>query len=104
MQHMPAVHMLSSFNLVADVLVETGKWRLLKHMLVSSHGWSSSHPITLLHAERYQQQLVTNYYNNNNNDDDKVIEEGEENREDEVDAAEGLETGSPTWWASQVIW
>ncbi len=102
MQNMPATH-IQSFILVADLLVQTGKWRLLKHMLASTHGWFSSHPITLLHAQSYKQQLVTNYYSNNN-DDDEVIEKGEENREDKEDAAENLETGSPTWWASQVIW
>ncbi len=78
-------------------------------MLAATHEWSSSHQITLLHAQSYQQQLATNYYYYNS-DDDQVIkeeeegQEGEENREDKEDAAEGLETGSPTWWASQVIW
>ncbi len=98
--------------MVADLLVETGKWRLLKLLLAAAHGWLSSHPITLLHAERYQQQLAINFdhHNNNNNDDDEEEvteeeeeEEEEEESEDKEDAAEGFETGSPTWWASQVI-
>ncbi len=106
MQHMPATHLQSSFKMVADLLVETGKWKLLKLLLAAAHGWLSSHPITLLHAERYQQQLAINY-SNNNNEHDEVTEkekEEEENREDKEDVAEGLETGPSTWWASQVIW
>ncbi len=103
MQHMPALHLPSSFKMVADLLVQTGKWRLLKLLLAAAHGWTSSHLITLLHAESYQQQLAINFDHHNNDDDDDEEEEEEEESEDKEDAAEGLETGSPTWWASQVI-
>ncbi len=88
------------------MLVQTGKWRLLKHMLSATHEWSSSYRVTLLQARSYQQQLAINFYNN---DDEEVIQEEEEEEEEcsednTEDAAEGLETGSHTLWASQVIW
>ncbi len=103
MQHLPALHLLSCFNRVADMLVQTRKWRLLKHMLSATHEWSSSYRVTLLQAQSYQQQLAINFYDN----EDEVIQEEEEeeySEDNKEDAAEGLETGSPTWWASQVIW
>ncbi len=105
MQHIPAMHLQSSFKMVADLLVETGKWRLLKLLLAAAHGWISSYPITLLHVQSYEQQLAINFDNNNDNDedDDEEEEEEEEESEDKEEAAEGIETGSSTWWASQVI-
>ncbi len=106
MQHMPATHLQSTFKMVADLLVETGKWRLLKLLLAAAHEWISSYPITLLHAQSYQQQLATNYHSNSNDqviEKEKEEEEEEEESEGEEDEAEGLETGSTTWWASQMI-
>ncbi len=107
MQHLPALHLLPCFKTVADMLVQTGKWRLLKHMLCATHEWSSSYRVSLLQVQSYRQLLSINFHDNCH-DEEVIQEEGEEEEEysedNKEDAAEGLETGAPTWWASQVIW
>ncbi len=96
--HFPAVH-LPSFIIVADVLVNTGKWRLLKHLLAATRGWVSSYPITLLHAQRYQQLVVTGYQGNDGDEDDEDDEVKNEEKEEDT----SVNSGAATFWASQVI-
>ncbi len=52
----PATH-APFFNMVGDVLVDTGQWKLLKEMLAATHAWVSSHLIALPSAKYYHEQV-----------------------------------------------
>ncbi len=109
MEHFPATH-LPSFNMVGDMLVHTGKWRLLKHLLASTHGWVSSYPITLMHAQRYQQLVSASSKGDDSDasdDDEATYQEEKEEKKgyyiEEEEESDGVETGPNTWWSSLVI-
>ncbi len=97
---------------MANVLVDTGQWKLLKHLLASTHGWISSYPITLIHAQRYQQLIMSMCAADKadiaEEEEDLarlIIGEGKEKEKAEEGTEEenDLAGGETEWWSSRVI-